>query len=545
MAADDDFATVFQAFTATAHRSPDAAFFCVPADDGRDYHPDGAEFTYDEVLTAVLAMKARYEAAGYGHGHRVALLLENRPEFFHHYLALNALGVSIVPVNPDYRQDEMTYQLGHSDAALVIALSNRVSDCEAAAADTETRPPVLDAFALPAELPGSGPAPRQGAPGHDTECALLYTSGTTGRPKGCVLTNLYFLCSGDGYLSMGGTAALQPGKERILNPLPLFHMNALAVTATGAMLSGNCLISPDRFHPTAWWKDIRETGATAFHYLGVVPPMLLNQPEQADDKDHPARIGLGAGVDPKHHENFEKRFGVPLIELWGMTETGKIYGDVEEPRQVGTRAFGRPYPGLEALVVDEAGHEVPRGEEGELLVRNSADDPRRGLFSEYLKDEAATAEAWKDGWFHTGDTVRQAEDGMLYFVDRKKNIIRRAGENIAAAEVEGVLQAHEEVAQAAVIAVPDDLREEEVFACIVAMPGTPQDRIQADKLMVWALDRLAYFKAPGYILFMADLPTTGTQKVQKAQIFAADTNPCDEPGVFDMKALKKRSRKSG
>jgi len=340
VAADDNFATVFQAFTATAHRSPDAAFFCVPAYEGRDYHPDGAEFTYDEILTAVLAMKARYEAAGYGHGHRVALLLENRPEFFHHYLALNALGVSIVPVNPDYRQDEMTYQLGHSDAALVIALSNRVADCEAAAADTETRPSVLDAYALPEKLPEPGQVPRDGAPGHDTECALLYTSGTTGRPKGCVLTNLYFLCSGDGYLSMSGTAALEPGKERILNPLPLFHMNALAVTATGAMLSGNCLISPDRFHPTAWWKDIRETGATAFHYLGVVPPMLLNQPEKADDRDHPARVGLGAGVDPKHHENFEKRFGVPLIELWGMTETGKIYGDVEEPRQVGTRGLG-------------------------------------------------------------------------------------------------------------------------------------------------------------------------------------------------------------
>jgi len=544
MAATDKFATVYEAFAATTAASPDAAFFCVPAYPGRDYYPEGGEFTYGEIFAAANDLKARYAAAGYGHGHRVALLLENRPEFFHHLFALNGLGVGIVPVNPDYRQDEMTYQLEHSEARLVVAISRRVADCTAAAADTAAPAPVIDAYALPAEFPAAGPGPTapgdSRAPGHASEAALLYTSGTTGRPKGCVISNYYMINAGDGFTTMGGTATMYPGKERILNPLPLFHMNALTVTAMGMMLTGNCLISPDRFHPSTWWDDLRTTRATIFNYLGVVPPMVMNLPPSPDDKKHNIRFGFGAGVDPKHHAAFEERFDIPLVEGWGMTETGRIYADSSEPRQVGSRAFGRPRDDFEARVVDENDNDVARGTEGEMLVRHSAENPRLGLFSEYLKDPDATAEAWRDGWFHTGDTVRQGADDMLFFVDRKKNIIRRAGENIAAAEIEAVLQSHDAVAQAAVLSVPDDMREEEVYACIVAMPGVATGEDLANTLMDWCLENMAYFKAPGYLIFMDNLPTTGTQKIQKQQIFAGDIDPREAPGVFNLMSRKKR-----
>ena len=532
--------TVDEAFMATAEAAPDNAFLVVPPAPGRAYHPDGVELTYAQARAEILRFRELYAAAGYGHGHRVALLLENRPEFFFHYLALNGLGCSIVPVNPDYRRDEMLYQMDNSDADLVISIASRVADLEAVARG-RTRPlPVVNAEAVPTNLPKPGPAPRPGAPGLDTECSLLYTSGTTGRPKGCILTNFYYLNAGAWYRDLGGRISFERGRDRILNPLPLFHMNCQAVTATCVILTANCLILPERFSPTHWWRDVVATRATVIHYLGVIPPLLLNQPQAPDDTRHRVKFGMGAGVEPQLHEDFEKRFGFPLIEVWGMTETGRIYGDCHEPRQIATRAFGRPFGEFEGRVVDGHDREVPHGTEGELVVRCAGPNPRRGFFSGYLKNPEATEQAWRGGWFHTGDVVRQAEGGMLYFVDRKKNIIRRSGENIAAAEVEAALQAHEAVAQVAVLAVPDEIREEEVMACVVPMTGVSVDQALAERLFDWCMDKLAYFKVPGWFLFVSSLPTTGTQKVQKTQIFPRGEDPRRRPGAVDLRARKKR-----
>jgi acyl-CoA synthetase (AMP-forming)/AMP-acid ligase II len=533
--------TVFEAFVATARDAPTHAFLCAPRAPGRAYHPDGLELTYGEVEARVSELRAQYAASGYGHGHRVALLLENRPEFFVHYLALNALGCGIVPINPDYRHDEMLYQMEHSDADLAVVLGARVADLERVARERAKALPVVNAEAWPSSLSTPGEAPRAGAPGLDTECALLYTSGTTGRPKGCVLTNFYYLNAGAWYCGLGGRIEVRRGQERFYNPLPLFHMNHQGITATAAMLTANCLVMPERFSPSRWWPDIITTGATIIHYLGVVPPLLLNQPTSPDDRRHRVRFGIGAGVEPELHPVFEARFGFPLIEVWGMTETGRIYADSHEPRQVTTRAFGRAFGGLEAKVVDDVDQEVADDAEGELLVRwGGAEGPRHGFFSGYLKNAEATEDAWRGGWFHTGDVVRRARDGMLSFVDRKKNIIRRSGENIAAAEVEAVLQAHDAVAQVAVLAVPDEIREEEVMACVVPMNGVTPDRALAEALMAWSLAKLAYFKAPGWILYVPSLPTTGTQKVQKTQIFPRGEDPRTRPGAIDLRELKKR-----
>jgi crotonobetaine/carnitine-CoA ligase len=534
--------SLFDAFMHTAAEAPDHAFLCAPPAAGRAYHPDGIELSYAHVRAEVLRYRDDYAAAGYGLGHRVALLLENRPEMFVHYLALNALGCGIVPVNPDYRHDELAFQMDHSEADLAVVVSERAAALEAVARERARPLPVVDAGDWPSALPGAGRPARSGAPALDTECALLYTSGTTGRPKGCVLDNLYMLNAGAWYRDLGGRLAIAHGRERILNPLPLFHMNCLGVTGTCVILTAGCLILPERFSPRRWWADVVATRATAIHYLGVMPPLLLNQPPAPEERQHQVRFGLGAGVEPQLHAAFEERFGFPLVEVWGMTETGRIYADRLEPRQINTRAFGRPFGGFEARVVDDADGEVPRGADGELLVRwGGAEGPRHGFFSGYLKDPRATEEAWRGGWFHTGDTVRQMDDEMLVFVDRKKNIIRRSGENVAAAEVEAVLQAHAAVAQVAVLAVPDELREEEVMACVVPMPDARPDAALADRLMGWCLERLAYFKAPGWILFVESLPTTGTQKVQKTQIFPRGEDPRRRPGALDLRARKKRT----
>ena len=334
--------TVFDAFMATAQAAPDHVFLCAPPAAGRAYHPDGIELTYAQTRDAVLTLRDRYAGAGYGHGHRVALLLENRPEFFFHYLALNALGCSIVPINPDYRHDEMLYQMEHSEADLAVVVAARVAALEAIGRERPTPLPVIDAERMPKTLPKPPPAPRRGAPGLDTETSLLYTSGTTGRPKGCILTNFYYLNAGAWYRDFGGRLAIEPGRERFLNPLPLFHMNAQAVTATCAILTANCLAQPERFSPSRWWKDVVAAKATIIHYLGVMPPLLLNQPEASEERAHRVKFGFGAGVEPELHPRFEQRFGFPLIEVWGMTETGRVYADCREPRQITTRAFGRP-----------------------------------------------------------------------------------------------------------------------------------------------------------------------------------------------------------
>jgi crotonobetaine/carnitine-CoA ligase len=534
--------TVFEAFVDTRATHPAHPFVMLPARADRAWWPDGLIRSYDEVLSDALALIPRYQAAGYGHGHRVALLFETRPEFWPHYLALNALGIGIVPINPDYRHDELVYLIEHSEAALVLVVPGRIADLERAVAATDAKPNVIDLIDLPPSLPPARtPPPNRKDPDHATECALLYTSGTTGRPKGCILTNFYFLNAGRSYLAHGGAMTIRRGLDRIYNPLPLYHMNHLTVSATGAILSANTVIVPERFSPKRWWREVCDTGATIIHYLGIVAPVLMNEAPGPLDRAHRVRFGLGAGIEPQLHGAFEERFGFPMIEVWGMTETGRVFADAHEPRSITTRAFGRPNAEMQARVVDDQDRDVPVGTPGELIVRHSAEAPRHGFFSGYLKNEVATEEAWRGGWFHTGDVVTQDASGMLTFLDRKKHIVRRSGENIAAAEIEAVLQAHGDVAQVAVIAAPDEIRDEEVFACVVPMPGVEPSPKLADALFAWANARLAYYKTPGWILFVETLPTTGTQKVQKTQIFATGEDPRQRAGAIDLRARKVRT----
>jgi crotonobetaine/carnitine-CoA ligase len=222
-----------------------------------------------------------------------------------------------------------------------------------------------------------------------------------------------------------------------------------------------------------------------------------------------------------------------------MTETGRFLANPHEPRLTHTRAFGRPAPPLQVRVVDDEDRELPRGKPGQLLVRCSGDDPRRGFFSGYLQDAAATEQAWRGGWFHTGDVVTQDDSGMLYFVDRRKDIIRRSGENISAAEVEASLAAHPAVARVAVLAVPDEMRDEEVLAVVVPASGVQPDEALGRQLVAHCLQELAYYKAPGWLVFRTALPVTATNKLQKNLIFASGQDPRGE--AIDLRGLKRRS----
>ncbi len=487
--------TVYSAFerTARAHRA--RPFLQVL--------PEKLQLSYGEALDRIGDIATRYRARGYGRGHRVALKLQNCPEYLLHFLALNSIGASVLPLNPEYRTAELDYVLQHSEACFVVT------------------PEMLQGEFIPPNAP---------KPGDAGECALLYTSGTTGKPKGCLLSNFYFLNVGQRYVNEGDLCALRHGEERLITPLPLFHMNALAVSSVAMILTAGCVVQLDRFHPKTWWRDVVDSGATIIHYLGVMPAILLNLPETSFDKAHRVRFGYGANANPRDHAAFEERFGFPLIEAWAMTETGAgaLIAASREPRHVGSRCVGFPPENLDFLIEDET---------GELLVRQKGTDPRKGFFSGYLKDEQATDEAWRGGWFHTGDVLRQGPDGSLHFVDRRKNIIRRAGENIAALEVEAALAGHPAIQQVAVVAAPDPVRDEEVMACVVVNGDIALSRETAIAIQDWCLERLAYFKAPGLVAFIDSLPVTATNKVQKAQLADFAVNPTN---CFDLRDRKRR-----
>ena len=519
-----------------------------PAHPAREYDPQGRTLSYAEVARQVRALMAQYRQAGYGVGHRVALLLENRLEHMVHKLALNALGVCCVPVNPDYRARELAYLIDHAHVDLAVVLASRLPDWEAAAREAQWQPPCVVFERFEAGLPTVAAPAASCVPDAQTPASILYTSGTTGRPKGCVLSHRYELAAGEAYATRGGMVDFRPQGERLYNPLPLFHVNASILSFYAVLLTGSCQIQTDRFQPTRWWDEVRETRATIVHYLGVIIQMLHAQPPSANEREHCVRFGMGAGVEPHLHQAVEERFGFPLLELWGMTENVRILVDNMPPRQVGTRAFGRAVPGIEVRVVDDGDLDVPDGQPGELVIRHSQASPRKDFFSGYLDDPAATEAAWRGGWFHTGDVVVRDATGMLHFVERRKNIIRRSGENIAAAEVEAWLLAHPDVAQVAVMAVPDEVREEEVLACIVLRPEAASAATdpQARQALLRSLfdhcsEGLAYYKAPGWVWFTDHIPTTGTQKIQKHSLFAAGVDPRTLAGMHDLRAWKKRS----
>ena len=543
MIAIDDSTTIGDALFRATKRYASNSLLAVPGNPARSYDPTGREITYAQAEDSVRGLMEHYRAAGYGLGHRVGLFLESRPEHVLHKLALNALGVCCVPINPDYRPRELAYVVDHAQVDLIVALTSRQDAVQAALALTLHQPPValVEEFTRQ-PLPASTSPAQAGEPTGDTPASILYTSGTTGQPKGCVLSHTYELAAGHWYAHQGGLGAVREGQERLYNPLPLFHVNASILSFYCMLLSGGCQVQTDRFQPSRWWSEVVDSRATIVHYLGVIVSMLLSQPPSPLERAHCVRFGYGAGVEPQLHAVFEERYGFPLIELWGMTEMVRPLCDNHAPRQVGTRAFGRARPGLDACVMDEQGVVVADGTPGEMVIRHSAATPRRHFFSGYLDNPTATEEAWRGGWFHSGDIVTRSPDGMLHFVDRRKNIIRRSGENIAAAEVEALLLTHPLVANVAVMALPDEVREEEVLACVVLKEHADAETAGTARVLFdFCHVNLAYYKAPGWLWFAAEIPTTGTQKIQKHRIFPKGKDPRTLPGMHDLRAFKKRN----
>jgi acyl-CoA synthetase (AMP-forming)/AMP-acid ligase II len=537
--------TVFEQLKEAAGEQPNRPFLCYPKSAVRGYLVDGAEITYGSALKIVEDIAQRYQKAGYQAGHRAALVVGNRPDHFWHYLALNSFGASAVPLNPEYLKHEFAYGIDFAECAIVIVARSRLEDVSVVVDGLTTSPPVIDAENLPEVFPPPArpPAVVTSNPSK-REALILYTSGTTGVPKGCIISNRASLAAGECYTSAGGLVDFDYGRERLFAPFPSFHTN-LSVYALNAMMRiRGCIILDDRFHASTWWTDIISTKATSLHYLGIIPPLLVKAPHSPLDHAHRIKFGLGAGCDPSVRDAFEARFGFPLIEVWGSTETSRCIKNCRVPRDTAPRAFGRPQPPWEVMVADENDRPLPFGAAGELLVRSAGPDPRDGFFSGYLKQPEETESAWRNGWFHTGDVGTQREDGMLSFVERRKNIIRRSGENISAAEIENALVSSPDVESVVVLSVPDELHDEEIMACIVLMSGVQKSAATAFNILDNVRSRLAHYKLPGWMAFIDTIPVTSTQKIRKWSIFQQGTDPRADSRSIDLRHFKRRQTSS-
>ena len=443
---------------------------------------DGCTLSFAEVAERSVAYAAALTRRGFGPGDRLGLMLRNRVEFALLWLAAARLGVAVVPLNVRYGTTDAAHLLVETEPRLVLA----EPDVLEVAARAH---PGVEVAAYDSIEPG-GEFTQQPVDA-DTVLNVQYTSGTSGRPKGCLLPHRYWTTLAaslvDGFPHLGE-------HDVMLTAQPVSYVDP-QWNLVASLASGAHLVVLDGFHPSTFFDEVRRHGVTYFYCLAAMPTLLLAVPVSPADRDHRLRAVQCSAIPPARHAEIEARWGVPWFECFGMTETGadlRVTPD-EHDALVGTGCLGRPATHREARVDDA----------GQLLLRGP------GMMHGYLGHPPPYD---ADGWFGTGDLARVDPQGRLYLVGRTKDMIRRAGENVAAREVEDVLLAHPAVRLAAVLGVPDEIRGEEIKAYVVA----DLDRgTAAGELAAWCGERLAGFKVPRYFELRDDLPRTPSERVAK------------------------------
>ncbi|MGH3240709.1 MAG: AMP-binding protein [Spirillospora sp.] len=494
-----------------AGRHPDRA--CLVVEDGSG---TVTEYTYRETLDAVRRTAGGFAALGVGHGDAVVIQLRNCAEFVFAWFGLAWLGAVMVPSNVANSAAELAYLIERSEAvgvvtepvhlpmfAEVLADAPKVRHRILARGDGAAR----DGFVAFADVSSGPPTDPAKGVGSEDVVEMVFTSGTTARPKAVMITHANCLWGGE-RVSRG--AALHGG-DRLLTALPLFHINAQEITVLAALTVGGTAVLLEEYHASGFWSRVRHHGATSVSLVAMQVRTMLARPPSPDDAAHRVHRAIYAiNVTDQEKDAFERRFGVELINGYGLSEGGTVvtmspvFGDRRWP------SIGLPNFDRRIRIVDDAGRDVPAGEVGEILVSGV---PGRTLMKGYFKDPEATAATVRDGWLHTGDHGYLDEQGYVYFFDRKKDVIKRAGENVSASEVEFALLAHPAIAEAAVVAAPDPVRDEEVVAFVVPTPGGPApDR---EEITAHCRTRLASFKVPTRIQVVAELPKTSIGKVEK------------------------------
>lgn len=467
--------------------------------------------TFRELDESANRFAHRLIELGLPRGASVAIMLDNCPEFMTAWVGIAKAGMVEVPINTGYKGDLLAHLLHQADVQVLVVADHWMDRLDAIA-DLATVEHVVvvgdaavDGTATTfASFIATAPAtpPEVDVHIHDT-ATILFTSGTTGPSKGAVRSH-----RANHSIAAATIELMQYEKgEVFFTVFPLFHVNAKTNTVLPALILDGRVVMHSRFHASTFWETTRRHGVTAFNYMGALLMMLHKQPPSTDDAENPVRKAYGAPAPVEIFHDFQDRFGVRLVEVYGSTECGIVTYNTIEDMRLGTCGPAAPY--YEVEIHDEYDRANPPGQPGEIVVR-----PREPfiMFTEYYGNPEATAAAFRNLWFHTGDRAVMDEDGYVTYIDRIKDSIRRRGENISSWEVERVITSIEEIQEAAVIGVPSELTEEDVMAVIVPKPDAG---ITPDRILDEVNRRMPHFAVPRYIRFVDRLPKSPAQRVQK------------------------------
>lgn len=465
-------------------------------------------WTYSQTAAIAAASAKTLVDAGIKSGDRVALMCSNRPEFLQVYLGCAWLGAIVVPINTALRGFQLSHIFRNSRPALLVVEAQFLAAIETVDPDVElpsrtwTIGAVTETRVSPVPLPALGDGLPAGAVHPGDTVAILYTSGTTGPAKGVCCPQAQLFWWG---IYSARALGIREG-DVLFTTLPLFHTNALNAFYQ-AILNGCTYVLEPKFSASGFWAIARRHNATVGYLLGAMASMLLAQPKREDDRGHRIRVALGGGVPPQIHRPFFERFGVPLLDGYGSTETNFVFAGSIPSDRPGT--MGYLADGVEARIVDENDSELPAGQAGELILR--AREPF-AFASGYFGMPEKTVEAWRNLWFHSGDRVVRDSDGHYRFIDRMKDSIRRRGENVSSWEVEQTIQSHPAVATCAIYPLPSELGEDEVAAAILLEPG---QSLQPVDVIRHCEGQIAYFAIPRYVRIVGEMPLTENGKIKK------------------------------
>lgn len=498
-----------------ARRTPDRTFLATP---GR------TPVTFGELNACAnrLANGLR-DAVSVTSGECVEIMSRNSNEFVEASYALKKLGAIEVAINTDFRGPGLAHMLNLTRARVLIVGADLLPAVEAIAGELPHLREVVvhagEAGATETLTPGPGWSVRllrdiyadddtnPPADRHHDVAAVLFTSGTTGPSKGCILSQRYALVNAQSHVD-----ALELGEDDCLyNPFPLYHLDASYLCVLPAILTG-CRAAVSRFSASRFWDEIREVGATVFDFMGATLTIIAKQEPRADDADNPVRLAWGVPMpDPESRRALEERFGLRLVHLYGLTDGGvPCWESIHDPEPPGS--CGKVGPHWELEIVDPDGAEVPAGEQGEIVIR-----PRTpgAIMDGYWGMPEQSLGAFRGLWLHTGDIGRKDDAGHVFFVSRQSDAIRRRGQNISTWEVEQVVNAHPAVAESVAYGIPSELSEEEVKIAVVLRDGAG---LTEAELRDFCAARMAAYMVPAYVDFRAEIPKTATGKPQRFKL---------------------------